>query len=152
MGGAVFLVCCLAWIQTMVGVMTVMATSFRWICACTVVFSAPDPKAGHCWPTPPPETPGHSQVSLGQSLTPFSLLLVHTRVVCALQESVYPVLLKFGHTQSMHGHMLQIYSNFLSQRRDINAKVPGLEFSPQFLENYLLWFLNSLPISRNKNQ
>ena len=30
----------------------------------TVVFSAP----GHCWPTPPPETPGHSQVSLGQSL------------------------------------------------------------------------------------
>ena len=29
---------------------------------------APDPAAGHCRPTPPPETPGHSQASLGQSL------------------------------------------------------------------------------------
>ena len=29
--------------------------------------SAPDPMAGHCWPTPPPETPRHSQASLAQS-------------------------------------------------------------------------------------
>ena len=28
----------------------------------------PNPAAGHCRPTPPPETPGHSQASLGQSL------------------------------------------------------------------------------------
>ena len=28
----------------------------------------PDPAAGHCRPTPPPETPGHSRASLGQSL------------------------------------------------------------------------------------
>ena len=28
----------------------------------------PDPAAGRCWPTPPLETPGHSQASLGQSL------------------------------------------------------------------------------------
>ena len=64
----------------------------------------------------------------------------------------FPVLLKFGHTQSIHSHMLKVYSNFLSPRRDINANVPGLGFSPQYLENHLLWFLNSLPISRNKNQ
>ena len=35
---------------------------------CTVVFSAPDPAAGHCRPMPLPETPGHSQASLAQSL------------------------------------------------------------------------------------
>ena len=30
----------------------------------TIVFSVPDPVAGHCRPTPPLETPGHSQASL----------------------------------------------------------------------------------------
>ena len=34
----------------------------------TVVVSAPDPAAGHCQPTPPPETPGHSQASLARLL------------------------------------------------------------------------------------
>ena len=32
------------------------------------------PASGHCWPTPPPETPGHSWASLGKSLVG-SLLL-----------------------------------------------------------------------------
>ena len=50
-------------------------------------------------PTPPPETPGHSWASLGQSLAG-SLLLSpgswYTQgSVCALQESVSPVLCKF---------------------------------------------------------
>ena len=54
---------------------------------------------------PPPETPGHSQASLAQSLLRTLLLasgswcaqglLVHTGFVCALQESVSPVLWKF---------------------------------------------------------
>ena len=35
---------------------------------CTATLSAPNPAAGHHRPTPPPETPGHSQASLGQSL------------------------------------------------------------------------------------
>ena len=39
----------------------VKATSFKRICACTVVFSAPDPTSGHCRPMPLLETPGHSQ-------------------------------------------------------------------------------------------
>ena len=33
-----------------------------------VVFGARDPTAGHCQPTPPLETLGHSQASLAQSL------------------------------------------------------------------------------------
>ena len=40
----------------------------------TVVFSSPDHTAGHCQPTLLPETPGHSQASLAQSLVE-SLLL-----------------------------------------------------------------------------
>ena len=43
-------------------------------CACTDIPSAPHPAAGHHRPTPPLETPGLSQASLGQSLTG-SLLL-----------------------------------------------------------------------------
>ena len=40
----------------MVGVMTVMATSFKRTCASTVVSSAPDPATGHYPPIPPPES------------------------------------------------------------------------------------------------
>ena len=50
-------------------------------------------------PTPPPETPGHSRASLGQSLAGSLLLSPGSWCtqgsVCALQESVSPVLCKF---------------------------------------------------------
>ena len=60
---------------------------------------SPDPMAGHCQPTPPSEIPRHSQASLAQSLVG-SLLLSPTSwctkgFVCALQESVSPILWKF---------------------------------------------------------
>ena len=55
------------WGQTMVEVMKIMATSFKRSHACTAALSAPSPAAGHRQPTPPLETPGHSQASLGQS-------------------------------------------------------------------------------------
>ena len=48
--------------------MNIMATSFKRACAQTATLSAPDPAAGRRRPTPPPETPGHSQASLDQSL------------------------------------------------------------------------------------
>ena len=78
----------------------VMATSFKRTFACTVVCSAPDPTAGHCGPGPPPEAPGHSQASLAQSLSGGTLFLspgswCAQGFVCALQESVSPVLWKF---------------------------------------------------------
>ena len=56
-------------------VIKVMVTSFKRICACTLVFSAPDPLAGHCWPTPPPDPSGHSAASLAQLLVGTLLLL-----------------------------------------------------------------------------
>ena len=54
----------------------------------------PNPAAGHCQPVPPPEIPGHSQASLGQSLM-VSLPLspgswCAQGFVCALQETVSP--------------------------------------------------------------
>ena len=52
----------------MVEVMKTMATSFKRSHACTAALSAPNSAAGHHWPMPPPETPGHSQTSLRQSL------------------------------------------------------------------------------------
>ena len=58
----------------MVKVMKIMVTSFKRSCAHIVLLSAPNPAAGHCQPTPPLVTPGHSQASLGQSLVG-SLLL-----------------------------------------------------------------------------
>ena len=44
-----------------------MATSFKRSHACTATLSAPSPAAGHHRPTPPLETPGHSQGSLVES-------------------------------------------------------------------------------------
>ena len=58
----------------MVEVMKIMVTSFKRFYASTATFSALSPSTGHLWPTPPLETPGHSQASLGQSLVG-SLLL-----------------------------------------------------------------------------
>ena len=52
----------------MMEVMKIMGTSFKRSHACTATLSAPIPAAGHRQPTPPPETPGHSWESLGQSL------------------------------------------------------------------------------------
>ena len=53
--------------QTKVEVKKMMATSFKRSHACTATLSAAKPTAGHHQPTPPLETPGHSQASLGQS-------------------------------------------------------------------------------------
>ena len=67
MSRAVFPPCCLTWGQTMVEVMKIKVTSFKTSHACTATLSAPSPAGGHHQPTPPRETPGHSQGSLGQS-------------------------------------------------------------------------------------
>ena len=64
-----------------------------------LTLSAPNSAAGHHPPTPSLETPGHSQASLGQSLVESFLLSPGSWCtpvsVCALQESVSPVLCKF---------------------------------------------------------
>ena len=52
----------------MVEVMKIMETSCNRSCAHTTTLSALIPPADQCRPTPPPETPRHSQVSLGQLL------------------------------------------------------------------------------------
>ena len=76
----------------MVEVMKITATSFKSSHAHTAALSAPDPAAGHCPRTPLPETPGHSQASVGQSLVESLLLSPGSwcaqGFVCALQESV----------------------------------------------------------------
>ena len=76
----------------MVEVMKIMVTSFKRSHARTATLSAPNPAAGHHQPTPPPETPGHSQASLGQSLVGSLLLSPGSWCtqgsVCALQESI----------------------------------------------------------------
>ena len=70
-------------------------TSFKWSLAHTATLSATNPVAGHCWPMPLPETPGHLRTSLGQSLLGSQLLSPGswcTQVsICALQESISPV-------------------------------------------------------------
>ena len=75
----------------MVEVMKTLVASFKRFRDGTATLSPPDPAAGHCRPTPLPETPGHSRASLGRSLVG-SLLLspgswCASGFVCALQES-----------------------------------------------------------------
>ena len=99
MGGAVFPSCCLTRGKTVVEVMKIMATSFKTSHALSATLSVPNPAAGHCWPSPASETPGHSRASLSQSLV--GSLLLSSGSWCtqgsvfALQESVSPVLCKF---------------------------------------------------------
>ena len=87
------------WGQTMVEIMKIMVTSFKRSHAHTATLSAPNPATCHHQPTPLPETPGHSWASLGQSLVGSLLLSPGSwctqGFVCALQESVSPVLCKF---------------------------------------------------------
>ena len=96
----------------MVEVMKIIVTSFKRSQAYTATLSAPNPSAGNRQPMPPPETPGHSQASLGQSLVG-SLLLppgswCTQSSVCALQESVCPVLCKFWWLYGgVNGNLLQ---------------------------------------------
>ena len=69
--------------------------------------SAPNPTAGHCQPMPPPETPGHSWASLGQSLVGSLLLspvswctqgFVCALLACSLEGLMLKLKLQyFGH-------------------------------------------------------
>ena len=86
---------------TMVGVMKIMATSFKRSPARTAELSAPDPAAGHHQPMPPLETPGHSQLT-GKSgpvscgvIAPFSWVLVCTRFCLRPPRVCFPLLCKF---------------------------------------------------------
>ena len=79
---------------------------------CTAALRASDPAAGHRRPTPPPETPRHSWACLGQFLVGSLLFSPGSwcaeGFVCALQESVSPVLSNFWWFYGgVHGHPLQ---------------------------------------------
>ena len=74
-------------------------TSLKRSHACNGALSAPNSAAGHHRPMLPPETPGHSQATLGKSLVGSLLLSPGSwctqGFVCAIQESVSPGLCKF---------------------------------------------------------
>ena len=96
----------------MVEVMRIMATTFRRPHARTAALSAPSPAAGNCQPMPPQETPGHSRATLGQSLAgsllPSPGSWCAQGSVCALQDSVSPVLCKFWRLYGgVNGDLLQ---------------------------------------------
>ena len=74
--------------------------------------SAPNPATGHLRSMPLPETPGHLQGSLGQSLMGSLLLSPGSwcvqGFVCTLQESVSSVLCKFWQLYcGVNGNLLQ---------------------------------------------
>ena len=83
----------------MMEVMKIMVTSFKRSHASSAITNTPNSAAGYCRPTSPPETPGHSQASLAQSLVGSLLLSPGSWCaqgsVCALPESASPVLCKF---------------------------------------------------------
>ena len=99
------------WDQTMVKVMKAMVTSFQRCHECTATLGAPDPAAGHSQPTPPLETPGHSQASLGQSLVGPLLLSPGSCCIrfCLCPPRVYfPALCKFWQfCGGVNGDLLQ---------------------------------------------
>ena len=94
-----------------VELMKIIATSLQRSHACTATLSAPNPAAGHHQPMPPPETPGHSLASLGQSLgeitAPFSWVMVH-KVLLYPPTVYFPVLCTFWQVYGgVNGDLLQ---------------------------------------------
>ena len=92
--------------------MVMKITSLKRSHACTRALGAPNPAASHQPPMPPPETPRHTQASLGPSLVGSLLLSPGScciqGFVCALQESVSPVVCKFWRLYSgVNGDLLQ---------------------------------------------
>ena len=92
--------------------MKIKVTSFKMYHACSATLSVSTPVAGHHQPMPPPESPGYSRANLGQSLLGSLLLFPGSwctqDFVCALQESVSPVLCKFWQLYGgVNGDLLQ---------------------------------------------
>ena len=90
--------------------MKIIVTSFKRSRACTTTLSTRNSAAGHCRPTPPPETPGHTWASLGQSLgghCPFLLGPGAHKVLFVPSKSVSPVLCKFWRLWWVNGDLLQ---------------------------------------------
>ena len=90
----------LTWGQTVVEVMKIMVTSSGRSHAHTAALSAPNPVAGHRWPTPLLQTPLHARASLSKPLAGiaadlFSCVLVHTRFCLCPPRVCFPVLCKF---------------------------------------------------------
>ena len=97
----------------MVNVMKIMGTSFKRSRVGTSALSASNPAAGHHRAKPPPESPGCSWASLGQSL--FGSLLLspgswcsQVFFVCVPSKSLFPVLCKFWQLYGgINGNLLQ---------------------------------------------
>ena len=96
----------------MVEVMKIMATSFKRSQTLTATLTAPKTAASHRWHMTPLETPGHSWASLDQSPVRLMFLCLGSwctqSSVCALQESISPILCKFWQRYGgVNGDLLQ---------------------------------------------
>ena len=97
MGTAVFPLWCLIWAETMVETMKIMSICFKMFFAGTAMLNATNPAAGYCWTVPPPETPQHSQASLGLSTVgqcSYHLDLGAHKVLSVSSKCLVPVLWK----------------------------------------------------------
>ena len=101
----------LNWTETVVEVMKTMVISFKRSHASTATLSAPSPAAVQHQSTPLPETPGHSQASLGQSFVGSLLLFPGSwciRFCLCLQWLYFPALCKFWQFYGgVNGDLLQ---------------------------------------------
>ena len=118
--------------------MKIISTSFKSFYACTALLSAPEPAAGHHQPTPLLETSAHSRTILGQSLVASMLLSPGSWraqfSVCALQESVSPVLCKFWWLcDGVNGDLFQeglCHTQVYSTERPCSRSCPLLTHTP----------------------
>ena len=95
----------------MVEVMKIMVTSFKRCYPCPATLTAPNPTAGHHWPTPTLETwtlPDKSgSVSCG-IIAPSSWILVHIRFCLYPPRVYFPVLYKLWHLYGgVNGNLVQ---------------------------------------------
>ena len=82
--------CYLTWVNTLVKVRKIMATSFKRFCACTAVLRALNPAPGHCRPTPFLDIHGQVWVSLLWDHCPFLLGPGAHKVLFVPTKSLFP--------------------------------------------------------------
>ena len=119
------------WGQTVVEVMKIMPTSFKMSYARTATLSSLNPVAGHSQPKRQPETPGHSQACLHQSLV--GSLLLSPGSWCA-QGSVFALqslLPQFclSSSSSMVGSMATSSKSTYAMPRSAAPRAPALQQS-----------------------
>ena len=114
--------------------------------AYTAILSAPDPVADHRQPMPSPETPGHSQASLSQSLVGSLLLSFHAQMGSIKDRNGMDLTEAEDIKKKWQEYTEELYKKDLHDPDNHNGVITHLE--PDILEGKVKWALGSITMNK----